>query len=844
MKNKLIKTLSSGYKRLSTKGLSLAVNPDLIGDVPTLDQKTPVFYVLDTYSRSDSMLLEYEINKYQLPSALQPIQLGQINETAAMLFVRHRRAKTELSPRLMRLVQYCLDNPDTDINLVPVTILWGRAPDKEDSFFKLLMADEWRVPSIGKQLFNVGVMGRDTFVQFYKPKSLQTLINDGKKQTASTDTSALTHYIQNRLKGYLNRQRTSILGPDLSDKRNIINNIMQADSVQEAISTKANTTGKSASEIKKEVQHYIDEIASDYSYSVIRVFDHMLSRLWNQLYDGIEVRHFERVRKLAPDYQIIYVPCHRSHMDYLLLSYVVHVQGLRVPNVAAGANLNIPILGEILRSSGAFFMRRSFKDNPLYGTVFKEYVHNLMQRNAPIEYFIEGGRSRSGRLLAPKLGMLAMTVNSYLRSPAKPVVFIPAYISYERIMEGATYVGELKGKPKESENLLGLLKTARKIERIFGTVHLSFGEPLYLDNFLKKFEVDIKLATAEQQQPTKIQDNDAYQQNQDKQNAMIQNLGVKIMQQINRSAVINPVSLIALVLLSTPKSALDETQFLSQLALYQQIAQDLPYDPDIYLTDLTPNEMLAYGKKLKLIENSPHILGDMIKVADKQAPMLSYFRNNILHLFILPSLLASLVQKNGRISTQNLYEIGELLYPFLQAELFLKYAKRNIHDRLAEVLAVLIKAQVVVDLGGGMVCAPDGTSEAYQKLLILASPAKQSLERYFMALTLLFEYGDCKLTSTQVVDLCHLVGQRMSVLYGEDLPDMFDKALFSGFINTLIRTDYIRVNDQQKLCFDERVTKIAQYARLVLSPDVRSLLHHVADFNEDKINWLTQTKKK
>ena len=352
-----------------------------------------------------------------------------------------------------------------------------------------LFADEWRAPSISKQLFNIGIMGRDTFVQFYDPKPLPMLINDAK--TADDDTlSAITVSVQARLAGYLLKQRTSILGPDLSDRRNLKSAILNANAVQDAIAEQAQKTGKPINAIKKEAEDYVSEIASDYSYSVVRVFERFLTWLWNQLYDGVHVQHFDRVRTLAPDYQVVYVPCHRSHMDYLLLSYIIHTHGLRIPHVAAGANLNIPVLGELLRAGGAFFLRRSFRDNPLYGTVFKEYLHNLMQRNSPIEYFIEGGRSRSGRLLAPKMGMLAMTVTSHLKSPAKPVVFIPTYISYERIMEGATYVGELKGKPKESENLLGLIKTTRKIERIYGRVNLSFGTPLYLNDFLTKFAIN------------------------------------------------------------------------------------------------------------------------------------------------------------------------------------------------------------------------------------------------------------------------------------------------------------------------------------------------------------------
>ncbi len=851
---KLTQSIFNGYKTLSVKSLGLAVTPTVMGDVPESCDDTLTFYVLDEYSRANSILLEQQTQEAHLPSALNAVQNGVVDESSAMIFLKHRRGKSELSPRLERLIQACLDNPTLNIRLIPVTILWGRSPDKEDSWFKLLMSDGWQAPTISKQLFNIGVMGRDTFVQFYKGKNLQTLIAEYQNNPNNTDQNqeALATAIAVRLKGYLQKQRASILGPDLSDRRNISNTIINSPNVQDAIMAKAQETGKPIKTIKKEAQSYIDEIASDYSYSVVRVFDRFLSRLWTQLYDGVQVRHFERVRELAPDYQVIYVPCHRSHMDYLLLSYVVHIHGLRVPNVAAGANLNIPILGEILRSSGAFFMRRSFKGNPLYSTVFKEYVYNLMQRNTPIEYYVEGGRSRSGRLLTPRLGMLAMTVNSYLRSPAKPVVFIPTYISYERIMEGATYVGELKGKPKESENLLGLIKTARKIERIFGTVNLSFGEPLFLDNFIEKFKVDTKnaekspiiIGEATDLTEKSADDVAKMDDNEQKINAMVQNLGVKIMQHINRTAVVNPVSLVALVLLSTPKSALDEGHFLTQLDLYQKIAQLLPYDKDTAITDMSPKDMLAYAQKLKLITRTPHLLGDVIQVADKQAPMLSYFRNNILHVFIIPSLLAALVQRNGRILARDLHEVSRLLYPFLQGELFLKYALRNIEGVISQALQVLIDTKVVVDLGDGIIASPDGNSEDYQKLVVLASPAQQSLERYFMTLALLDEQGSGKLTLEQVVNLAHLVGGRVSVLYGDDLPDLFDKGLFTNFLNTLIRIKAVDVNEGGYLCFDERIATIAHYARLVLSPDAMTLLHHSAQLTEEELLSITQDNSK
>ncbi len=145
-------------------------------------------------------------------------------------------------------------------------------------------------------------------------------------------------------------------------------------------------------------------------------------------------------------------------MDYLLLSYAIYQRGYAVPHIAAGINLNLPIVGRLLRKGGAFFIRRSLRGSALYTIVFMKYLAAMMARGHSIEYFIEGGRSRTGRLLSPMTGMLSMTVRSYLREPRRPLVFVPVYFGYERILEGPTYIGELSGKPKEKESVWGLLQ--------------------------------------------------------------------------------------------------------------------------------------------------------------------------------------------------------------------------------------------------------------------------------------------------------------------------------------------------------------------------------------------------
>ena len=873
------------YRKLSGQLLDVAVKPKLLGELPEFDDDDNIlrFYVLQDYSRSNSILIDLQTQEHNLPPALVGVQdiTHDVKENAAIIFLHHPHAKdSQLSPRLSRLVAAVLQHPELQVRLVPVSILWGRAPEKEDSLFKLLTADNWEDPSITKQLFNIGVMGRDTFVQFHPPQDLRSLIHDSLQgdgegfsvfdsvATESTNKAAqnavqadnadtandankvnnadllkeiapsfamvasadgnreLVRSLQQQLNIYLDKQRASMLGPDLSDRRNLVDKLVYSPAIKHAIETEAAASGTSVREARMLAKGYANEMVNDYSHSIVRGFYKFLTWLWTQLYDGVEVHHFERVRELAADYELVYVPCHRSHVDYLLLSYVIYKRGLSIPYVAAGDNLDVPVLGPLLRGAVAFYIRRSFRGNALYTAVLREYMHTLITRNTPIEYFIEGGRSRSGRLLPPKMGMLAMTVHSQLRRTNKPVVFIPTYIGYERIMEGGTYVGELKGKPKESESLIGLLKVGRKIERIFGNVHLSFGTPLHLSDFMQKFDVPANSLPADRTD-TPLDD---------KTSAMVDNIGVKVMQHINKAAVITPVSLLSLVLLSAPKAALDEDICREQIALYQGLAQHLPYSDDTIITDMTPQQIIDYGIKLKLIERIPHILGDIIQVAGKQAALLSYFRNNILHVFILLSFLSALVARNGRIERSRLNSIAEQLYPFLQSELFLYYSAHGLQETLNKKVDSLLASGLIVELSDGMLSVPETNSKCYQQLQVLATPVEQSLERYFMTLALLAQQGSGNLTENEVVDLCHLLGQRLSVLYADDIPDFFDRALFTSFIGALIRLDYLQKDEETGiLTFDQRIGNIAHHAKYVLSPDMMQILQQVASLNEEEI---------
>ncbi len=389
---------------------------------------------------------------------------------------------------MRQLVAAAAGERSLEVDLIPVTVMWGRAPDRDGSWLRVLLSENWERVGRFRRLLAVVVNGRNLFVQFGDPISLRAALEDG------ADASRAVRRLTRTLRLALARQRAAAIGPDLSHRRTIVTQVLRAGAVRRAMADEMRAKKISRREALKLGQDYAAEIAANYSHVFVAIMARVLTWFWTRLYDGVELHHFEQLQKVADGNEVVYVPCHRSHIDYLLLSYVIYYKGYAVPHIAAGINLNMPVLGRFLRKGGAFFMRRSFKGNALYTMVFMKYLGLMMARGHSIEYFIEGGRSRTGRLLQPKTGMLSMTLRSYLRDPRRPIVFLPVYFGYERLVEGKTYIGELSGAPKEKESVFTLLRTLPALRRKFGKVHVSFGEPMRLDEVLQQHAPDSRAA--------------------------------------------------------------------------------------------------------------------------------------------------------------------------------------------------------------------------------------------------------------------------------------------------------------------------------------------------------------
>ncbi len=669
---------SRWYRNFTQSILTKMVSPQLLGSTAEISQHLqdaphiPVCYVVEDEYLSNNVLIDQQAKQQQLPSALQPIQVGQQQERDALLILNEKNPQDvpyHYAAKLIRLIEALEQDPNADVQLVPVTVLWGRAPDYEDSWVKALFSDAWSKPSHLKQMLNVSLYGKDNYIEFNKPLSLRALLNEAKEKQPNYSPA---HYIAAYLAQDLNKSKEAILGPDLSDRRNLINQLLHSEAIQKAITQESVHKKISMFEAENRAKSYLNEITSDFSYSTLRFAALSLQKLWTQLYDGIEVHNFDTVRELAKDYEIVYTPCHRSHIDYLLLSYVIFNRGLMVPHIAAGINLNLPIVGNILRGAGAYFIRRSFNGNMLYTAVFKEYVHSLLSRNSPIEYFIEGGRSRTGLLLPPKKGMLSMTIHSHLRGATKPIAFIPTYFGYEKLFEGSSYIHELNGKPKEAESVWGLLSSVRKIEKVFGLVHVNFGDPIYLDDILRQNDAQGLTLNIDDDLPKSVIQS-------------VNHTAQAILENINKAAVINPIALLSLLLLKAPEHRVEQNALIQELDDYRQLLKLSPYDSRMMMTELSGRAIIDYALKLKQIEQ--HQVEDtcFIQVSDKQKGLLNYFSNNILHSFALPALVATALS-HGNTQVSAIHNYVTQLYPFFKEELFLKWQADELEPAIEQIL--------------------------------------------------------------------------------------------------------------------------------------------------------------
>ena len=741
-----------------------------------IDPARPLCYVLQDRLLSSLLVLEEEARRLSLPSALAPLgpEIPGVERAVFSVILNPNPLSSrtsEPSPTLARLIAALFRNAALDVQLVPVTVLWGRSPRHQDSLLKALFADAWASVGPIRQLAIILLHGRQTRVTVGEPVSLRRLIDD------EADEATAVRKANRFLRFHFRRVREAAIGPDLSHRRNLIRSMIASAELQQAIFDESRRLGIPIAAAEDRARRFAWEIASDLSYPVVRAGELLLAQLWRRLYDDVEVLHAEELAKIAPGKGLVYLPNHRSHLDYLLLSYLVHSKGLATPHIAAGANLNFPIIGPILRRGGAFFLRRSFKGEPLYAAVFREYLHAMLGKGFPIAYFIEGGRSRSGRTLAPKGGLLGMTVESFMREHPRPLLLVPVHLSYEKLFEGRTFAAELEGQPKTGESWGSLLGAMRNLKRVYGNVYVNFGAPLSVDQFLDREAPGWHSLRGGEQR--------------DKARELTPLIGREMAERINSAVVINPINLFALAIVPSPRHALDERALAQQIGWLQTIASRFPYSPDAMLATDDPAVVIAHAEKLGYAKRVAHPLGDIITVPESEVAALNYIRNNALHAYALPALAANLVVSLREVAPEGVAEFAEGGLPFLRAELMLRHSTAEAVAQSQRLVELFVELKWAGALPGGAVRAADRYSPEHAGLELLARSLRHLLRRNYLTIALLTQFALGGLPRKRLEELMQMLTQRLSLLFEFAPPDFYERSTFASYIDTLIDTGLV-----------------------------------------------------
>lgn len=769
-----------------------------------------VVYVLHKRGLTDLIVLDLVTAENDFPSPTEwlPASLESdaagvraqkrffcLNRASGVVLGRH--TMQSLSPGLVNLHALLETPQERHVVLVPVTTIWGRIPNRERSIMRLLVSDQWSATSRFRRFFTLIFNRRDILVQFGQPLDFnEILTNDVAEELAPRRTARL-------LRRRFSNQRRAVLGPDLSHQRTLVDQIVGSSSVRQAISSTVNTAGETPRNKRKlaaRARKNAESIASNMSYTVIRLFDGLLRLLWTRMYDGVVINGLDRVRENAQENTLIYVPCHRSHIDYLLLSYQLFHAGLSIPHIAAGENLNMPIVGPLLRRGGAFFMRRRFRDDRIYSAVFTEYLYQVYRRGHSVEYFIEGGRSRSGRLLPAQTGILNMTLDHNARGLPKPLVFVPVYFAYERLIESGAYLKELRGEEKKGESLGGLFSSLKLLRQSFGEVTVNFGSPMPLTDFIAR--------------------NDDLPRSQ-----LAKRLGDVITERINNAAHVTPINLVSLITLATPRIAIEEAQLLLQLESMLQILAARPPGAEYTISDRSPADIIAYVEALDMLERESTAGtepgSDILSHDPATAILMTWYRNNVLHLLALPSLLACLLQNQPRpLAGEELQRQVAIVHPYLQQELSIP---GNAETQTSHWLNALTELGLLLadTTDGTTSYRPPEEGDALHRLQALSHVILQTLERHYIVVATLAAAGQGALKRSELEARCHAQAQRMSRLQGLNAPEFFDMKLIRGIITLLFNRGVLFANADERLNFNETVHRVTKAAELVISADFR-----------------------
>ena len=434
-------------------------------------------------------------------------------------------------------------------------------------------------------------------------------------------TTGLPEFVARQAALALERAERRLRGTRYKVPRLVHEDILARPAFRGGLTRLARELGRDDERVAREAAGYLREIAATHSTYVIDVVANIIRYMYTRGYS--EALHYDRAQleglyTLAQRYPVVFLPSHKSNLDHLVLQYALHENGHPPNHTAGGINMNFFPMGALMRRSGVFFIRRTFKDNAVYKFVLRQYIDYLIEKRFPLEWYIEGGRSRSGKLLPPRFGMLAYVVDAYRRGKSEDVYLIPTSIGYDQIQDVGDYVAEQRGAAKQHESFGWFLGMLRRLRRRYGNIHIRFGEPLSLAKALGPSDPSAE-------------------PNDDEQNLALQKLAFEVSVRINRVTPITPTSLVTLALLGTLERALTVEETVAALHnLVEYVRRrNLPTTGELDLD--TPDgvrhalDALVDSGVVSCFAEGPD---PVYSIGPDQHLTAAYYRNTIIHFFL------------------------------------------------------------------------------------------------------------------------------------------------------------------------------------------------------------------
>jgi len=591
-----------------------------------------------------------------------PRSLGSAVATLADPFPALARLQREMLPSGKRVV------------LIPLTLLWRRRPRQLSRSFRDVLFGDPEEPGAIRAAIGFLIHRGTAVVRVGAPVELANEMQRDPRAPGDPNRPAslppgqvnaaslppppgvkpvdLDGRVARRVRGFLHqhlaRESRIITGPPLKRPERVADLTLRDLHLRRTLAEIARERGRADGSVEREARRAMREIAARYSSVAIDVIKRVLHFVFNRIYDGIDVDEagIKILQDASAKGPLILCPCHKSHIDYLVLGYIFDEHGIQPPHIAAGDNLNFWPVGRLLRACGAFFIRRSFKGDKVYGATLSAYVKQLLRDGFTQEFFIEGGRSRTGKLLPPKFGMLTMEVEAWIAGEKSDVSFCPISISYEKLIEGQAYERELLGGEKQKEDAKALLGATSILRSRYGRITIRIAEPISLRQLFTERGVDFK------------------EQTPDERRKLVAALGWRIAAGINRAAPLAPMGLTCAALLSHDRRGLSSDEILSRAEFLHMAAVDNGAPAPAWHTGdkkegAPPPSLRASGlihRALETLTASGDIHGQTAggetyySVTEERRYSLDYHKNGIIHFLVGPSILSAALRTRGGLA--------------------------------------------------------------------------------------------------------------------------------------------------------------------------------------------------